>query len=221
MDIALYYAPIACSLVPYVTLTEANAKFEVRPVNLRKGQQNTPDYLRLNPKHKVPVLVVDGRTLTENVAIQTWIASTFPQAKLLPADPWQQVERLAQDVIPGLPDVLLPLTYPVAFVSVRWNDFQLDLSRRGIRGLGQPYFLEARGAIVWLNAPAQNLLRILGKIEARVATREVAVTGGKHYAKLVAAQLDQLIDGLLENGAAVVWSRNRAVTQVDDDPWRR
>src|SRR4051812_14418041 len=72
MDIILYYAPIACSLVPYVTLTEANAKFEVRPVNLRKGQQNAPEYLRLNPKHKVPVLVVDGRTLTENVAIQTW-----------------------------------------------------------------------------------------------------------------------------------------------------
>ena len=85
MEIILYYAPIACSLVPYATLTEANAKFEVRPVNLRKGEQNTPDYLRLNPKHKVPVLVVDGQTLTENVAIQTWIARTFPAAKLLPS----------------------------------------------------------------------------------------------------------------------------------------
>src|SRR6185503_13316432 len=48
MDIVLYYSPIACSLVPYITLTEANAKFEVRPVNLRKGQQNSADYLRLN-----------------------------------------------------------------------------------------------------------------------------------------------------------------------------
>ena len=95
MDIILYYAPIACSLVPYVTLTEANAHFEVRPVNLRKGQQNAPDYLRLNPKHKVPVLVVDGRTLTENVAIQTWIARAFPQAKLLPADPWQELQAIS------------------------------------------------------------------------------------------------------------------------------
>ena len=92
MNIVLYYAPIACSLVPYVTLTEANAKFEARPVNLRKGQQNTADYLKLNPKHKVPVLVVDGKILTENVAIQTWIARTFPQAKLLPADPWQELQ---------------------------------------------------------------------------------------------------------------------------------
>jgi glutathione S-transferase len=51
MDIVLYYAPVACSLVPYVTLTEAKAPFTVRPINLRKGQQNTPEYLRLNPKH--------------------------------------------------------------------------------------------------------------------------------------------------------------------------
>lgn len=95
MEIVLYYGPIACSLVPYVTLTEANAKFEVRTVNLRKGQQNSPEYLKLNPKHKVPVLVVDGRTLTENVAINTWVARTFPEAKLLPADPWQELEAIS------------------------------------------------------------------------------------------------------------------------------
>ena len=95
MDIVLYYGPIACSLVPYVTLTEANAKFEVRTVNLRKGQQNSPEYLKLNPKHKVPVLVVDGRTLTENVAINTWVARTFPDAKLLPADPWQELQAIS------------------------------------------------------------------------------------------------------------------------------
>jgi len=95
MDIVLYYAPIACSLVPYVTLTEANAKFEARPVNLRKGHQNTADYLRLNPKHKVPVLAVDGKILTENVAIQTWVARTFPQAKLLPSAPWQELQAIS------------------------------------------------------------------------------------------------------------------------------
>ena len=90
MHIVLYYAPIACSLVPYVTLTEAGANFEVRNINLRKGQQSSPDYLKLNPKHKVPLLVVDGQTLTENVAIQIWIARHFPQARLLPTEPWAE-----------------------------------------------------------------------------------------------------------------------------------
>src|SRR5712675_3423268 len=95
MEIILYYAPNACSLVPYVTLTEADAKFEVRTLNFRKHQQMSADYLKLNPKHKVPFLVVDGRMLTENVAIQTFIARTFPQAKLMPADPWQELQAIS------------------------------------------------------------------------------------------------------------------------------
>ncbi|HEY2231091.1 MAG TPA: glutathione S-transferase family protein [Xanthobacteraceae bacterium] len=95
MEILLYYAPNACSLVPYVTLTEANANFEVRTLDLGKGQQNSTDYLKLNPKHKVPLLVVDGRPLSENVAIQIWIARTFPQAELLPSDPWQELRAIS------------------------------------------------------------------------------------------------------------------------------
>ena len=95
MEIALYYAPITCALAPYITLTEAGAKFEVRLLNFRKGQHTSPEYLQINPKHKVPLLIVDGRILSESVAIQTWIARTFPQAKLLPADPWQELHAIS------------------------------------------------------------------------------------------------------------------------------
>ena len=95
MDIVLYYAPITCALVPYVTLSEAKAEFQARSINLRKRQQMTADYMSLNPKHKVPTLLVDGRPLTENVAIQIWIARNFPQAKLLPADSWQEMKAIS------------------------------------------------------------------------------------------------------------------------------
>jgi glutathione S-transferase len=81
MQLILYYAPNACSLVPYVTLTEAGAPFEVHPVNFRKSQHMAPGYLRLNPKHKVPVLVIDGAALTENVAIPN-STSTFPNSRI-------------------------------------------------------------------------------------------------------------------------------------------
>jgi len=95
MSLILYYAPNACSLVPYVTLTEAGAAFEVRPLNMRKSQHMTAEYLQVNPKHKVPVLVIDGTPLTENVAIQTWIARNFPAAKLLPADPMLELQAIS------------------------------------------------------------------------------------------------------------------------------
>jgi glutathione S-transferase len=95
MQLILYYAPNACSLVPYVTLTEAGALFEVRPLNFRKSHHMMPEYLQLNPKHKVPVLVIGGVPLTENVAIQTWIARHFAAARLLPADPIQELKAIS------------------------------------------------------------------------------------------------------------------------------
>lgn len=95
MTIQLYYAPTTCSLAPFITLTEAGASFEVMPVNMRKGQNKSPDYMKLNPKHKVPVLVVDGAPLSENVAIQIWIARNFPKARLLPADPWDELKAIS------------------------------------------------------------------------------------------------------------------------------
>jgi glutathione S-transferase len=95
MAIILYYAPNTCALAPYVTLTEAGADFEVRPLNTRKRQNFSPEYLKINPKHKVPTLVVDGKILTENVAIHQWVHRTFPDAKLLPADPWDQLQAIS------------------------------------------------------------------------------------------------------------------------------
>ena len=95
MNLVLYYAPVACSLVPYVTLTEAGAPFEVRPVNMGKRQQMSADYLKVNPKHKVPVLVIDGEPLSENVAIQQWIHRNYPAAKLLPADPMKELKAIS------------------------------------------------------------------------------------------------------------------------------
>ena len=95
MKLTLYFAPMTCALVPFVTLTEAGADFDVRNINTRSGQNRTPEFLRLNPKHKVPVLVIDGEPLTENVALQIWIHRQFPGAKLLPADPKEEIKAIS------------------------------------------------------------------------------------------------------------------------------
>jgi glutathione S-transferase len=95
MKLTLYFAPMTCALVPFVTLTEAGADFDVQPVNTRNGGNRTPEFLRLNPKHKVPVLVIDGEPLTENVALQIWINRQFPKAKLLPADPKEEIRAIS------------------------------------------------------------------------------------------------------------------------------
>jgi glutathione S-transferase len=86
---------MTCALVPYVTLTEAGADFDVENVNTRNGGNRSPEFLRLNPRHKVPVLVIDGDPLTENLAIQVWIARQFPHAKLLPADAREEIKAIS------------------------------------------------------------------------------------------------------------------------------
>lgn len=112
--LCLYYAPNACSLVPFVTLTEAGAAFEIINLNFGKGQHLSPEYLRLNPKHKVPVLLIDSVPLTENVAIQIWIARAFPQTRLLPSDPMQEIRAIslmawcASGIHPALTPNVLP-----------------------------------------------------------------------------------------------------------------
>ena len=95
MEIVLYYAPTTCALAPYITLSEANAEFDTRALNFRTEQNKSADYLKLNPKHKVPLLVIDGEPLTESTAIQIWIARNFPEAKLLPADPFQELKAIS------------------------------------------------------------------------------------------------------------------------------
>jgi glutathione S-transferase len=95
MKLSLYFAPMTCALVPFITLNEAGADFELNAINTRKGGNRTPEFLKLNPKHKVPVLIIDGEPLTENVAIQVWIHRQFPKASLLPADPKQEIKAIS------------------------------------------------------------------------------------------------------------------------------
>ncbi|MFC3675062.1 glutathione S-transferase family protein [Ferrovibrio xuzhouensis] len=91
-----YFSPGACSLATHICLEEAGATFTPKPTYTRKGQTRTPEYLALNPKGKVPMLVIDGKVLTENTAIITYLNRSFPNAKLLPAgDALAEAEALA------------------------------------------------------------------------------------------------------------------------------
>lgn len=85
----LYYFPGSCSLASHIALAEAGADYEAIRVDLRGGQQQTPGYLAVNPKGRVPALVTDQGILTETPAILAFIAQSFPDAGLAPlGDPF-------------------------------------------------------------------------------------------------------------------------------------
>src|SRR6185295_13081634 len=100
MNLELYFAPGACSFVPHVALECIKAAtgqaFEPKLVKLHKGEHKTPEYLAMNPNGQVPVLVVDGKPLTQIVAIVDFLDRNFPTASLLPADAGLRAQALSQ-----------------------------------------------------------------------------------------------------------------------------
>src|SRR5947207_2010600 len=95
-DVELYWGPGSCARVPFIALEEAGAEFELHVLNRFAGDVTSPGYLAINPKGKVPTLVVDGWVLTENPAIQTHLARLYPEARLLPTgDARTEVEALS------------------------------------------------------------------------------------------------------------------------------
>jgi glutathione S-transferase len=82
-QLVLYYSPGACSLAAHVALREWGAPFEARRVTLAKGEHQTPEYLALNPRGRVPLLIIDGKPVTELSGLLTWIGQ---QSGLYPPD---------------------------------------------------------------------------------------------------------------------------------------
>lgn len=100
MKLELYFAPGACSFVPHVALEAVKAAtgqdFEPKLVKLHKGEQKTPEYLAMNPNGQVPVLVAEGKPLSQIVAICEYLDRAFPKAGLLPTEAWARAQALSQ-----------------------------------------------------------------------------------------------------------------------------
>jgi glutathione S-transferase len=81
-------------------LEETGLDYEDHAVNVFKGEQKSPEYLKIHPGGKVPALAVDGRVLIENASILMFLDGLAPDANLLPktADPVEQA-RCRSDLV--------------------------------------------------------------------------------------------------------------------------
>src|SRR5215813_11577143 len=90
----LYYAPGACSTASHIGLEESGAKFDSQALVFAKNEQKTPEYLKINPRGRVPALVIDEGTIVENTAILDYVAAKYaPQ--LMPNDPVQRARAIS------------------------------------------------------------------------------------------------------------------------------
>jgi glutathione S-transferase len=135
LTLKLYYSPGACALASHIALEESGLAFDLQKIDLRQGEQKTPDYLAINPVGSTPALVTDEGVLTENLVIMAWVAKSAPH---LTAEPgsfayWKMHALngyLASSVHPAIGRVLFPR--PPLEGEARAIALDLALSKYGV-----------------------------------------------------------------------------------------
>ena len=84
--LTLYYAPGTCARAVHIALEDAGAVYERRRLDFAKAEQRGADYLKINPKGRVPALMTDRGALSETPALLVYVAQTYPAARLAPLD---------------------------------------------------------------------------------------------------------------------------------------
>jgi len=115
MTTTLYFAPISTPARSCLLLARyLKLDITVKTIDLAAGEQHSEEFLKLNPLHKLPVLVDGDYVLAESRAIMAYlINSRKPGHSLYPSDPKKRGivdQRLyydATNVFPKLSDILV------------------------------------------------------------------------------------------------------------------
>ena len=117
-----FHSPASCSDGILLILSELDVEFEIEIVNVKKGMQREPAFLEINPKGKVPALMLDdGSMLTEFQTIAYWLAYKFTKNNLWPNDLGKQSRTLE------IMDFIVGSVHMRGFTFVKMpGKFQLD-----------------------------------------------------------------------------------------------
>jgi len=80
--LTLYYTAHTCSLATHIVLEEVGADYSTVRIDFAREQQKSPEFLKVNPKARVPALVTDRGILTETPAMLVYLAQSFPASRL-------------------------------------------------------------------------------------------------------------------------------------------
>jgi glutathione S-transferase len=84
MAIVLYHHPYSRASNTVWMLEEAGVDYELRWVDIMKGEQKKPDLVALNPMGKLPILTDGDVVLTESAAIGLYLADRYAAGRLAP-----------------------------------------------------------------------------------------------------------------------------------------
>lgn len=146
-------------------LQELDLEFEPVTVNLKAGEHRRPEFLKLNPAGKLPVLVDDDRVLTESVAIVLYLAEKYGRHRLSP----ESLEDRAQ--------------------SVRWMLFAVTELEQPLWRIARHTMLypEARRIPADIPVARQDFLDMTVVLDKHMQSREFVVGDGFTAADIIVA----------------------------------
>lgn len=151
-------------------------------LNLRQGDQLTPDYLKLNPNGVVPTLIHDGRPIIESTLIAEYVDEAFPEPPLRPAD---LVERAEMRRWANIPDQGLHAACGAVSLSIAFRHQFLalppDLLAENLAKTPDPARRERKRLAIefGVEAPhAPDAVRLYDKVLGRM---ETALTDGRPW----------------------------------------
>jgi glutathione S-transferase len=131
-----------------IVLAEKDLSYETIPVNLKAGEQKSPDFLKLNPFGTVPVLIDDEVIVYDSTIIDEYLEDEYPHPELMPNDSAARARvRTLEDYADN------------AFIRV--TDVILEEMRKP----------EAERNGERLNAARQQVLRMLAVLDGSLAGR--------------------------------------------------
>lgn len=122
-----------------ITLRAKALDWQSITVDLFKAEQYDPKYLKLNPKGIVPTLVHDGKAIIESTLICEYLDDTFPEPRLIPAEPWLRTRmRLwSKAVDEGLFEGVTEISFSAMFRE-RMRNMPQEVREKRFRNIGDP-----------------------------------------------------------------------------------
>ena len=187
-----YFNPMSRAVTTHWMLAELGTEHEQIAVNIAAGETNSPEFRKINPMGKIPVLIDGDVVVTEVAAICAYLADRFPEKGLAPPHDSRMRGRYYRYLF--FPGTTLEPMFTMRFLgvtdypaqSVGWGDYERCMATVEAMTpssgwvLGSQFsaadvvfggMLDSALQFGWLESPSATVTEYVGRIRERPAYR--------------------------------------------------